>query len=333
MIALQESLRDDLTDLKGVRRSLQRAIALEHATIPPYLYALYSLVPGRNDTIAGLVRSVVLEEMSHMTLAANILNAIGGAPEIDHPRFVPSYPGPLPGGVEQGLRVPLAHFSIDLVRSVFMVIEEPEDPIEFELAAAAVPEPLTIGAFYRTISGLLGDDMFTGDPARQVSLDFGAVKVDKIDDVASARSAIDDIVEEGEGTATSPLDGEHELAHYYRFSEIAEGRALIPDASKPKGFSYSGPAITFDPAGVFALPGNPKLAAYPPNSEARRRCATFNYTYTSLLKTLHATFNGQPDRMHAAIGLMESLKVQALDMATATPPIGPSFEYQLENPA
>jgi hypothetical protein len=39
---------------------------------------------------------VVIEEMLHMTIAANVLNAVGGHPAIDRPDFVPNYPEDLP---------------------------------------------------------------------------------------------------------------------------------------------------------------------------------------------------------------------------------------------
>ncbi len=77
---------------------------------------------------------------------------------------------------------------------------------------------------------------------------------------------------------------------------------------------------------------NPKLSDYPEGSQARYACNAFNYSYTTLLKTLHATFNGDPDSLDAAIGLMESLKEQAMDVASFElgdgTNAGPSFEYQ-----
>ena len=86
MILLDKSLIDNLDpqnpSLAAVQAALQQAVELEHATIPLYLYALYSLVPGKNDAIAAIIQSVVVEEMLHMTLACNVLNAIGGAPDI-----------------------------------------------------------------------------------------------------------------------------------------------------------------------------------------------------------------------------------------------------------
>jgi rubrerythrin len=339
VLQLQPRLFEALDTAAGVRTALQHAVALEHATIPTYLYALYSLAPGRNEQIRELIASVVIDEMSHMALACNILNAVGGAPEIDDPRFIPRYPGPLPGGVESQLVVPLERFSRDLVHDVFMEIEEPEDPLEFPVAEAAAPET-TIGRFYTAIKEqiqALGDALFTGDQRLQVTGVFADIGLIAVHDVATAAEAIDTIVEQGEGTTQSPLDPEHDPAHYYRFAEIFHGRRLIPNPDAPPGappderFVYGGEPIAFDAGGVLPVPANPKLGDYPPDSHAHFACNAFNYTYTSVLKSLHATFNGDPDSLWAAIGLMESLKIQALDlMAIPFGPgtAGPSFEYQ-----
>src|SRR5688500_14184975 len=150
MVRLHPKLFDDLDTLEGLREGLQNAVRLEHATIPPYLYALYSLGKEKNQEIAGLISGVVAEEMAHLALAANVLNAIGGAPVIDHPEFVPKYPGPLPGGVDADLVVHLEPFSKPLVEKTFMVIEHPEHSI-----AQGDPDPPpeeTIGMFYTRIS-------------------------------------------------------------------------------------------------------------------------------------------------------------------------------------
>jgi Ferritin-like len=339
MIRLRPALLANLNTHDGLTTALEQAIALEHATIPAYLYALYSIKPGANAEIATLVRSVVLEEMLHMSLACNILNAVGGAPKIDDPEFIPTYPGPLPGSVESELTVPLARFSLDLVSSVFMVIEEPEDPLHFPvkpLDVAAAP-PLTIGSFYRAIEAQIkaqGEAIFTGDRTKQVTHGFPAAELFAVTDVDSAVKAIELIVEQGEGTKRSPLD--QELAHYYRFAEIYHGRTLERDSGAPDGFSYSGPTIPFDPVGVWPAVANPKTTLYPAGSRARNACLNFNYGYTSLLKSLRATFNGQPGQLTAAIGLMESLKEQAMNMMEIElgdgTNAGPTFEYQPVNP-
>ena len=78
--------------LDELKAHLQKAIEVEHSTIPPYLCALYSIKDGHNQEAAQIIKSVVLEEMLHMILAANVLNAIGGEPILTHPKFVPKYP-------------------------------------------------------------------------------------------------------------------------------------------------------------------------------------------------------------------------------------------------
>jgi rubrerythrin len=323
----------------GLRSALQSAVELEHATIPTYLYALYSLAPGKNEEIRELIASVVIEEMSHMALACNILNAIGGSPVIDDPNFIPRYPGPLPGGVESQLVVPLERFSPRLVHHVFMEIEEPEEPLEFQVTEV-VPER-TIGQFYTGINEQiqqLGDSIFTGNQDLQVTGVFADLGLIAVHDADSAGDAITTIVEQGEGTPLSPLDPEHDPAHYYRFGEIFHGRKLIPNPEPPPHprpdqlYVYGGDPIPFDAGGVLPVPANPKLSDYPAGSQAHSACNAFNYTYTSVLKSLHDTFNGHPDRLPAAIGLMESLKIQALALMAIPLPqggnAGPSFEYQ-----
>jgi rubrerythrin len=334
-------------DKAAVVIALQQAIKLEHSTIPPYLYALYSLAPGKNDEIAEIIQSVVIEEMLHMTLASNILNALGGEPQIDVPGFVPQYPGPLPGSIDSGLIVSLAPFSIDLVNDVFMQIEEPEHPLDFPVgfAAADIEEYKTIGQFYNSIKEkiiALGDGAFYSTPRNQIGPDQMDESV-VVTNVATAVQAINTIVEQGEGTALSPMEevgGDY--AHYYRFAEIYHGKRLIPnpdagpDTRPDDRYLYAGPPLSFDQSGVYAVPTNPKAATYPAGSAARYACDNFNYTYTSLLKSLHATFNGQPAQLDVAIGLMMSLKQQAKDMMSGTntggASTGPSFEYQPVNP-
>ena len=57
---------------------LQKAIELELATIPPYLVALLSIELQGNREPAELIRSVMIEEMLHLVLVSNVLNAVGG---------------------------------------------------------------------------------------------------------------------------------------------------------------------------------------------------------------------------------------------------------------
>jgi hypothetical protein len=125
--------RQPLDTVEDLRIALDNAMKLEFATIPPYLTALYSIKDGTNTAIAANLRLIVIQEMLHLSLAANILNAIDGRP--DFPGVVPRYPGPLPMGIgsEPGkpFIVPLKKLSHETVRDVFMIIEEPEEPIVF----------------------------------------------------------------------------------------------------------------------------------------------------------------------------------------------------------
>ena len=54
MIHLERKLLDELHQPGGLHTALQRAIELEHATLPTYLYAYYSLgTDGVNNVAFG----------------------------------------------------------------------------------------------------------------------------------------------------------------------------------------------------------------------------------------------------------------------------------------
>jgi Ferritin-like len=322
---------------------LQGAIELEHSTIPPYLQALYSIKHGSNTIVADLMRSIVVEEMLHMTIAANVLNAIGGSPAINTPKFIPQYPCPLPLNVHEGLVVGLAPLSKPLIKDVFMEIEKPEHPQNFPVRplALGVPGFATIGTFYAAIKDKLkelGDGIFTGKASLQVvdNTWFPAGELFAINNAASAMRGLDIIVEQGEGTTDDPLEADGQPAHYYRFAEIFFGRRLVPDATVPDKYSYSGAPIPFDPAGIWDMQENPKLANYPAGSEARAYAERFNGIYTNLLNSLHRVFDGEPDRLSSAIGGMYELRLAADAMieirdATSGKQAAPTFEFALES--
>ena len=349
MIHLQRSLIDTLkTDqpsVDSIISSLQQAVELEHATIPTYLYGLYSLDEKKNKSIASIIQSVVVEEMLHMTLASNVLNALGGDPMSDKPDFIPNFPGPLPGGVDEGLIVHLAPFSMEQLET-YISIEQPEDPLHFPTRnALAETDRITIGEFYTAVAqaiAKLPSSAFHNNPPRnQVGPDLIRDSVVVFDN-STAQKAIQTIVDQGEGTTTSPEEivGD-EVAHYYRFMEIKKGKQLVREpGTDPARWAYAGDPIVLDPSGVYPVPSDPKASKYPVGSAARKACDTFNYTYTSLLKSLHALFNGDAteQQMNAAIGLMMSVKEQAKAMMSGIPNPdlieypGPSFEYQATNP-
>lgn len=316
---------------------LQSAIKLEHSTIPPYLTALFSLRPGTNTEIANHIRGIVIEEMLHMTIAANILIAIGGSPAINQADFLPKYPGPLPMNIGD-LKVGIEAFSIDLVKNSFMDIEEPENPIPVkEPEAMALPEYATIGQFYEAIKDQirdLGQSIFvqTSAPPQVVNANwFEADRLFTITDVDTARRAIDIIKREGEGTPDSPFESPEGVpAHFYRFGEIAAGRELVKTET---GFAYAGAPIPYDPKGVWPLRPNCKIADFEPGTQARTRIDAFAYNYSCLLNALHNTFNGDPAHLDTAIGLMYDLRVTAVGLMGTDigdgshETVGPSFEY------
>ncbi|MHB8672026.1 MAG: ferritin-like domain-containing protein, partial [Acidimicrobiales bacterium] len=51
-----------ISSVGSLRRHLQWAIELEHATIPPYLCGLYSIKEGSNQEAVEVIRSVFVEE-------------------------------------------------------------------------------------------------------------------------------------------------------------------------------------------------------------------------------------------------------------------------------
>ena len=78
-----------------LRQLLQTCVEIEHSTIPLYLTAAWSMDDNKSFAY-NVTHGVAIEEMLHMTDAANLLNAIGGAPDIDQPSFVPRYPIVMP---------------------------------------------------------------------------------------------------------------------------------------------------------------------------------------------------------------------------------------------
>jgi rubrerythrin len=316
-----------------IREALKHAIQFEHATIPAYLFALFSIeadwelhgAPAGarpNAAVADILHSVVLEEMSHMATACNVLTAIGGEPSLDRPGFIPTYPFKLPHTARRSFEVPLQKFSKALVRDVFMTIEEPEprpDP------SPGAPH-FTVGEFYHGIMHAIeecGEELFaTPDVDRQVTTTFLATDLRPVTDVASARAAIERVVEEGEGTARNELGPEGEIAHYYRFEAIVRGSIWDPLARRRVPLECDEERV----ANVVSRAWDDRDPC------ARVANDAFNYTYTSLLRALEAAFCGRQEKLPAALGLMASLKQQALDMMTgitvdgdAHP--GPSFSY------
>ncbi|MBP2471883.1 hypothetical protein JOF53_000755 [Crossiella equi] len=355
----------EIPDVAALREVLQQALLVEQAVIPPYLTALFSLKPDRNTEIAEIIRGVVREEMLHLALVANLLNAVGGTPRIGRPGLVPTYPNRLPGSVLPELVVRLRACSIEHVREVFMAIEAPEHPVvdgerftgavinTDELALArdgslvtdatahgealaswftrAEYDPLTIGWFYNQIARAIcrldaEGELFTGDPARQLVWPDAPGTLYRVTDRTTALLAIYEIIEQGEG---SPGEA-GEFGHYYRFQEIVEGRRLIQD---PGGnWVFEGEEVPFDPDGVFPMADDPDSYRLPAGSLVRRESLLCDEFHTNMLTALDRVVNGHPEELFDAVALMFAVEVQAKKLLAMPHPgepgrvAGPAFQ-------
>ena len=191
-----------------IRKHLQLAIEIEHATIPAYMSALFSLKDGTNRDPAFVIHTVAVEEMLHMSLAANVLNAIGGRPAIKNPAFVPEYPTVLPHFYDSPF-VQIEPFSKDAIRT-FMQIERRRLAREYEHVESR--QYRTIGEFYRAIERALKyvccvsseSVVFSGDTSKQIppSEYYGSEgSMIVVQGLETALKALHLIVDQGEGDA------------------------------------------------------------------------------------------------------------------------------------
>ena len=300
---------------------LHTAMALEHATIPPYLTAYYSIHSTTNSDAAHILRVVAVEEMLHLTLAANVLNAIGGTPDLTRPGFVPSYPAYLPDG-EDDFTVDLRPFSPEAVET-FLKIERPGKapsadkrlvrtsdngrPVLVSSPTVDGMRFFSIGEFYaEIIEGLeqvaAGDPkLFCGDPALQVGPEYfysGGGAVIPVTDLDSARRALHFIAAQGEGLDSGIYDADGELAHYYRFQQLQLGR-YYQAGDQPDAPSGPPLGVTWDD--VYKVKVNARLADYPPRSELAGAARNFNAGYRAFLALLTEAFNGQPGLLQDAV--------------------------------
>jgi hypothetical protein len=200
-------------------------------------------------------------------------------------------------------------------------------------------EPQTIGWFYNQIARAFirldrEGKLFTGDPARQVSWPGAPGVLFRVDDKRSALLAIHQIIEQGEGSPHD-LNGNGvadpgEFGHYYRFQEIVKGRRLVRNG---KGvWAFEGARVPFDPDGVHPMADDPDTYKLPAGSVARRDSEQCDESYTRALTSLNRVFNGHPEEMDDAVGLMYQMQVQAKKLLGTKVPdgggtvVGPSFQ-------
>ena len=201
---------DDLRD------HLQYAIGLELTTIPAYLCALYSIVPGANTAACEVIQSVVLEEMLRMALAANILNAVGGTPATrpadGGPSPVPVYPATVPF-IDALPVIHLRAFSPAAIDE-FIAIERPaatrgpRRPPGTATARSARSTPRSRPGCARSARPRYsGRDARRERAASSSTENYygGAGTLIEVTDLESALAAIGEIVREGEGVPRRAL--------------------------------------------------------------------------------------------------------------------------------
>jgi hypothetical protein len=295
---------------------LQTALELELGTIPPYMVALLSIQLPGNRASAEIIRSVMIEEMLHFVLIANVMNAVGGAPRINQVA-APSYPLQMQFEgkpfADRQFAIDLAPFSAAAI-STFLQIELPHRPPQPELLEAklVVPAP-TIGEFYGRIVSLLTQldgqgPLFTGDPARQIGEDFywsGGGLITKVTDLPTAKAALELVINQGEAAPIPDSPGDAKLGHplsmghYFRFREIEAGRRF-GDGDDPFG-SPTGESMSVDYSAVYPTVINPTSAAYPDGSPLADLNRSFNQRYTAMLQEIEQGLNGAPKALYTAI--------------------------------
>jgi hypothetical protein len=281
----------DPTNLDELKERIQLAIELELFTIPPYLTAAWSLKSNSTQTtmnIRSLIIEVAIQEMLHMGLMCNLLVAVGGKPVLNHPDHLPSYPN-FPPGIDLPNPVSLEPFS-QSVLDQFLKIEHPQHdpvpiPVLHALAAGVAPKFPTIGDFYDSLkAGLVHATSF--NPAGQLTIGFGTTgdNLTQITTLAEAEAAIDLIKEQGEGNSTSPAAGpsSDNLAHYYRFLQIKDGRKYVKQADGTFKQDPGQPLPFPAPAEIYSMAPVP-AAGYPGLPEA----VAFDTAYSKVVQLLH----------------------------------------------
>lgn len=227
---------------------LTEAAELEHGVMCSYLFAAFSIKRDVKEGVAeeqlgiirrwrGTILQIAIQEMVHMSLACNLLTAVGGAPHLHRPNL-PTSPRAYPAS----FRLELIPFCRETLEN-FVFIEKPEDqeradrdatsPGEFFLPEAKLSDIFsserqyqTVGHLYRGIEDGLRylaekfgeEQLFIGPPKSQIAdAYFSLPGLLPVTDLESAVAAIQRIVEQGEGARD-----DNEESHYRRFLAMLE---------------------------------------------------------------------------------------------------------------
>jgi hypothetical protein len=339
---------------------LTQASELEHGLMCEYLFAQFTLKRGGEEGLDAerlakvaawerVIVDVAKQEMLHLALTTNVLTAIGAAPHLHRPNF-PILSRWYPPGVQLAL-VPfgeraLRHF-IYLERPEGMDLDDAEgfaavgqaQPLTDGEQLMAVPEHYqTVGHLYRGIEQGLerlverhGESgVFIGPPKAQATTAvFEWPELTAVTDLASAKAAIELVIEQGEGAR-----GDWRNAHFGKFVALLEDY-LAARAADPG----------FEPA----RPVEPAYARRPPDVEAdvatigdpltAQVVDLFNAVYEATLQALSRYFvhGGETDDQvevlaRTAKHLMNWV-MRPLGSLLTTLPVGPERPGVLAGPA
>jgi hypothetical protein len=311
---------------------LAEAAEIEHTLMCSYLYAAFSLKragdPGVSvaqgatlDRWRKMIMSVAVEEMGHLVIVANLTVAVGGRPHFSRPNF-PVSPGYFPSGVA----VRLTGFGAETLKH-FIFLERPQDvegedsqaftQTDYERVQAhlglmpSTQDYPTIGHLYEAIRtnlialerdlGTTG--LFIGDAASQVGRTVIDLEgVEPIATLAAAHTALDIIVEQGEGSSA-----DSDASHYRSFLTIQ--CELEAEIARDPEFA---PAWPVADSPVLRRPPEPEGKVFVDHPVAAPLLDFACATYGLLLRCLAQCFgrsgmDAQTALMATAIELMHAL--------------------------
>jgi Ferritin-like len=339
---------------------LTQACELEQGVLCEYLFALYTLKHHPQDGLSGgqldqvsgwaqTITQVAVQEMLHLTLATNLLTALGAVPHLHRPNFpirCQWYP--------PDVRLALVPFGESALRH-FMYLERP-DTIDLQdadaFAAICQCRPLTappaglmaapqayhtVGHLYRSIEHGFErlverygeEDVFIGPRRAQARPEvFGWPQVIPVTDLASAQAAIELIVAQGEGAG-----GDWRDAHFGRFSSILD--EFLEAIQADPDFAPARPAR---PAYVRRPPDQPE-ATIISDPRTAQVADLFDAAHQTMLQTLARCFlpGQETDQqlqtlLGGAVRLMAGV-LRPLGSVLTTLPLGPDHPGEPAGPA
>lgn len=338
--------------------ALHEACEIEHGLLVQYLYAGLSmkksldeqLTPHQQRLARGWQERIfrtAREEMGHLAIVCNLLAAIGAPAKFDRPPM-PQASGYYPFDFD------LIPFGDEALYK-FLVFELPrgfpmppppgsdlDRPVALELAAGIAPEPITfefVGELYAKIAegfrAISEKQLFVGPASAQTENNWSdrALDIHAVTDRASALSALENVIEDGEGTSSNRASSHYNGFLQIRTAYFREGRFPAARRVPRNPATRRNPKVT-GPVTIITNPRSLRLAEL------------FNSAYGVMLLMLQHYFSLAPDAtsltstqerealkaasqrlMSVAVRpLAEQLTIEPLDDSGSPERAGPSFE-------